>query len=330
MIEGCAGARIKSIYTHMRMNGRATIHARLGDLADPTRTRLLLLLSRHELGVNELAAALQLTQPTVSRHLKVLAEDGWVASRAEGTSRFYRLSARLDASARRLWQVVREEAAQAPETEQDEARAAQLLRERRTRSQEFFSGAAGQWDSLRAELFGARSGGAGLLALLDGGWVVGDLGCGTGAVAAELAPYVRRVVGVDGSRAMLTAARRRLQPFGNVELRQGELEALPVEAEELDAAVLSLVLHYVAEPELALLEARRALRPGGRLVVVDMLAHGRAEYREQMGHVWQGFTQEQVAGWLEVAGFGRCGWHALPAESDARGPLLFAAGAVAE
>lgn len=306
----------------------ANLHARMGALADPTRTRLLLLLARHELAVGELCGAVQLPQSTVSRHLKVLADEDWVVSRAEGPSRFYRL-ARLDASARRLWQVVRDDLSAAPQSVQDEARAQQLLRQRRTRSQEFFSTAAGQWDAVRTELFGARAGLAGLPALLGDHVVVGDLGCGTGTVSAEFAPFAGRVIAVDESKAMLAAARRRLAGFDNVELRAGELEDLPLDDGELDAAVLSLVLHYLPEPVLAIAEARRALRTGGRLLVVDMMEHGRAEYREQMGHVWQGFGEAQLRGWMEEAGFGRIRWVPLQAEAGAKGPLLFAAAGTA-
>jgi SAM-dependent methyltransferase len=304
------------------------IHGRLGSLADATRTRLLLLLSRHELSVNELCAAVQLPQSTVSRHLKVLSDEGWLGTRSEGPSRYYRL-ARLEGTPRRLWQVVREDLARRPEAVQDEARAAQVLSERRTRSQEFFSSAAGQWDAVRAELFGVHAALAGLLALLGDDIVIGDLGCGTGVVAAELAPFAGRVIAVDESKAMLTAARRRLGSCDNVELRAGALEALPVSDGELDAAVLSLVLHYVPEPVRALQEARRVVRRGGRIVVVDMLEHGRAEYREAMGHVWQGFTQEQMTGWLEESGFERVRWRSLVAEAGAKGPVLFAASGVA-
>jgi ArsR family transcriptional regulator len=305
------------------------IHATLGSLADPTRTRLLLLLGRHELSVNELCAAVQLPQSTVSRHLKLLSDEGWLSTRSEGPSRYYRLAPRLEPTARRLWQVIRDGLALQPEAGQDRARAAQVLSERRTRSQEFFSSSAGQWDALRAELFGSRAGLAGLLALLADDMVIGDLGCGTGAVSAELAPYARRVVAVDESKAMLAAARRRLHEHGNVELRSGALEALPLDDGELDAAVMSLVLHYVAEPVAALSEARRVLKPGGRLVVVDMMAHGRAEYRETMGHMWQGFTEEQMRAWLAECGFAVVRWRGLPAEAGARGPVLFAASGAA-
>jgi ArsR family transcriptional regulator len=307
----------------------ADIHAMIGSLADPTRTRLLLLLGRHELSVNELCAATQLPQSTVSRHLKLLSDEDWLVTRSDGPSRYYRLAPRLAATAKRLWQVVRDGLASQPEAAQDEARATQVLSERRTRSQEFFSSTAGQWDSLRSDLFGARAGFAGLLALLGDDVVIGDLGCGTGAVSAELAPYAGRVIAVDESKAMLAAARRRLHDRDNVELRPGALEALPIDDGELDAAVMSLVLHYVPEPVAALSEARRVLKPGARLIVVDMMAHGHAEYRETMGHVWQGFTEEQMRAWLAECGFARVRWRGLAAEHGARGPILFAASSVA-
>ncbi len=310
------------------MNGTAAIHDRLGSLADTTRTRLLLLLARHELSVGELCGAVQLPQSTVSRHLKVLSDEGWLVTRSEGPSRFYRLAPRLDGVARRLWRVVRDELAADPESVQDEARAQRIVSERRARSQEFFSSAAGHWDALRADLLGARAGLAGLLALLPDDLVVGDLGCGTGVIAAELAPYVGRVIAVDESKAMLAAARRRLDGVKNVELRAGELEALPLADGELDAAVVSLVLQYVAEPPVALAEVRRVIRPGGRLVLVDLMAHGRAEYQEQMGHLWQGFTESQVRDWLSEAGFRNIRWTVLPPDPQSKGPVLFAASGI--
>lgn len=171
---------------------------------------------------------------------------------------------------------------------------------------------------------------AALAAFLDAGWAVGDLGCGTGQLAASLAPFVRRVVAVDESETMLDAAGARIAALGvgNVELRGGVLEQLPVADAELDAAVLSLVLHYAPEPADVLREAARTLRPGGRLLVVDMLPHNREEWRERMGHVWQGFGAEQIGGWLGDAGFGAVRYLPLPADPCAKGPRLFAATAV--
>lgn len=302
---------------------------RLASLADATRARLLLVLERHELAVAELCAVVQLPQSTVSRHLRVLSEQGWLASRSEGTSHYYRLATGLGAEARRLWEAVRDPLASAPESAQDLERAREALSRRRTRSQEFFSSTAGQWDRVRAELFGASPELPALLALLDPTWVVGDLGCGTGGVAETVAPYVREVVGVDESADMLAAARTRLTASAlgaeNVELRAGRLEALPLDDGSLDVALLVLVLHYVERPDRALAEAWRVLRTGGRVLIVDMVRHGRTEYREQMGHVWEGFEREQMRGWLSETGFQAIAHHPLPGPPEARGPRLFAA-----
>jgi ArsR family transcriptional regulator len=298
---------------------------RLGALADETRSRTLMLLDRHELSVGELCSVLQLPQSTVSRHLKVLGDGGWVVARVEGPSRRYTMAPQLEPEARRLWQVVRAQLADAAAAGQDAGRLRSVLAERRNRSQEFFSASAAQWDALRAELFGQRADLLALPGLLDDEWMVGDLGCGTGPVTAALAPFVRRVVAVDQSRAMLAAARGRLKGLENVELRSGDLEELPIEDRELDAAVLLLVLHYVVDPAKALAEARRVLKPGGRLLVMDMTPHARDEYRQTMGHVWQGFDAEQINAWAAEAAFERVRYRSLPPDAQAKGPGLFAA-----
>lgn len=310
------------------MSADPTIFDRMSVLSDTTRSRLLLLLQRHELTVSELCAVLQLPQSTVSRHLRVLADGGWAGSRREGTSRLYRMTIEaLEPAARHLWGLLAAEAEGMPAAAEDARRLTSVLAERRRKSQEFFSASAGEWDRLRRELFGEGAEWVPLLALLPEDWVVGDLGCGTGHAAEALAPFVRRVVAVDDSPAMLDAARRRLSRFDNVDLRGGALEALPVADGELDAAVAILVLHHLPEPEKALAEVARSLKPGGRLVIVDMTPHDREEYRQEMGHVWMGFAPDQLAGWLRPAGFGELRSRLLPADPKAKGPTLFAASA---
>jgi ArsR family transcriptional regulator len=311
----------------IRMNGyNNDVFDRLAVLADPSRGRVLLLLEDQELSVSELCAVLQQPQSTVSRHLKVLSDGGWLASWREGTSNLYRLAAdRLDAVSAELWRLVRQRLQALPTAAQDRTRRAAVLRDRRARSQEFFASAAGDWDRLRRELFGAGAETVPLLGLLDPEWTVGDLGCGTGATAELLAPFVGRVVAVDESAEMLAAARRRLSGFAGVELRQGALEALPVGTGELDAAVLILVLHHLPDPPAVLAEAARALAPGGRLLVVDMLAHDRARFREEMGHQWLGFEPDRLERWLARAGFTAARVTPLAADPEARGPNLFAA-----
>ena len=298
----------------------------LSALADVTRDRLLLLLEGQELTVGELCTVLQLPQSTVSRHLKALSDAGWVTSRAEGTSRLYSMAREArDGSTRRLWLVVREQVAGTRVASQDHHRLQGVLADRRTRSQEFFSSSAGQWDRLREELFGAHFHLRALLGLLDDRWTVGDLGAGTGAVSAAVAPFVRRVVAIDSSPAMLQAARRRLQGVGNVEFQRGDLERLPLENASLDAATLMLVLPYLAQPERVLEEAARVLKAGGRLLVTDLLPHDREAYRQQLGHLWLGFSEDQIASSLERVGFEGVRVHRLPPDPRAKGPGLFAA-----
>jgi ubiquinone/menaquinone biosynthesis C-methylase UbiE len=163
--------------------------------------------------------------------------------------------------------------------------------------------------------------------LLDHRWTIGDLGCGTGQLAAALAPFVARVVAVDRSAEMLAAARRRLRGWPSVELRRGDLEVLPVVDGELDAAIVMLVLHHVPDPAAVLRDAARSLRTGGRLLVLDMLPHDREEYRHQMGHVWLGFSEDQMQRLLGSAGFVDVRTVPLPVDAEVKGPALFAAAA---
>ena len=303
------------------------LFGQMNALADSTRSRLLLAVERNELTVNELTSILQLPQSTVSRHLKMLSAEGWLDARAEGTSRYYRIATdSLDAATRRMWQIVREEISHSNPAEQDARRMQAVLSDRSTRSQQFFSTSAGQWDRMRQELFGRRADVA-LLGLLNETWVVADLGCGTGAVTHTVAPFVERVIAVDESSAMLSAARKRLAGLENVDIRNGRLESLPLPDGEVDVALLFLVLHYVADPEGVIDEAVRVLKPHGRLLVLDMMPHERQDLRQTMGHVWQGFDRAVLGSWLEAAGLEHYRYQPLPADPDAKGPLLFTASA---
>lgn len=309
---------------------RPTILDHAATLADPTRCRLLLLLEAHELTVSELCTITQLPQSTVSRHLKVLADGGWLRSRRDGTRHAYRMSADEMADAGgELWRLVRDQLAAEATTAQDRLRLTAVLAERRDRSRAFFSSTAGEWDRLRDELFGRSFDLFALLALLDPTWTLADLACGTGRVAAALAPAVGRVIAIDDSPQMLAAARRRLAELPGVEVREGRLEELPLADASLDAATLFLALHHVAEPHLVLAEARRVLRPGGRLLLVDMLPHDREEYRDEMGHSWLGFGADQIRQLLAAADFTQPRLWPLPADPEARGPALFVAAGTA-
>ena len=294
-------------------------------LADPIRCRMLLPLERHELTVNEICSILQLPQSTVSRHLKTLADDGWVVSRRDGTSRFYGMPVQdLDPGAQRLWPLIREQIAGTNGAEQDERRLKSVLSKRRSKSEEFFASASGQWDHLRADLFGHHFQLHAMLSLIEPTLTVGDLGCGTGQVSELIAPHVAKVIAVDGSTDMVQAAKKRLKGH-QIDVRRGDMEALPIDDGQLDAAITALVLHHVPEPARALMEMHRVLKPGGRVLIVDMLPHDRVEYQQQMGHVWLGFSEKTMKKFLEGAGFTSVSMTPLPADEAAKGPSLFVA-----
>ena len=299
------------------------------ELADTTRCRLLAALERQELTVGELALALQLPQSTVSRHLKILADQAWVASRAEGASRWYRRNPLLDADMLGLWELVGGAMADTAAALQDAARVEAVIASRRTVTQTFFATASAEWDALRTDMFGARADLAAAFALLSPDLIVGDLGCGTGALAAALAPHVQHVHAIDASPAMLEGARARLAGVSNVTVAEGALEALPLYGGVLDVAALMLVLHHVSDPVRALREVHRVLRPGGRLMVTDMRPHTQERYREQMGHVWLGFSETTLHEWLHEAGFSLPRYVPLPVDPHASGPALFSCTAVA-
>jgi ArsR family transcriptional regulator len=309
------------------MNSLATpVLAHLNVLGDLVRARLLLVLDGQTLSVGELCDILQLPQSTVSRHLKTLVDGGWAQVRREGTSRLYSLAVdELDDSSADLWRVVKTPLLTMSAVAQDRLRLARVLAERRAESAAFFSRAAGEWDALRDELFGSSFHLEGLLGVLDPSWVVADLGCGTGRTSAALAPFVTQVIAVDASAEMLAAARERLDGAGQVDLRAGALEALPIADGSVDLALLVLVLHHVGDPVAVLREAQRILRPGGRVLVIDMQPHDREEYRGQMGHVWLGFSEAELGRLLGGAGFTETRVVPLSPAPGVRGPALFVA-----
>lgn len=300
----------------------------LAVLSEPVRGRLLLALEEHELSVGELAAALQLPQSTVSRHLKALGDDGWVTSRADGTSRYYRRVADGEGMRSRLWAVVRADVTPESIASADRSRVEAVVEDRRRRSREYFSALALQWDDQRARAFGERADLALMLAALPASAVVADLGCGTGHVTALVAPSVSRVIGVDSSPEMLEAAQQRTLGMANVEFRRGELAQLPLRDGEADLAMMALVLNYVSEPVRVFAEVRRTLSARGRLVVLDTTPGARGGVDQGLvvdgsPRVWPGFEPEGVGEWLIEAGFKVPHFRVTAPDTETRGPMLF-------
>jgi SAM-dependent methyltransferase len=299
----------------------------LACLSDPTRMRLLALLQDEELGVGELCEVLQLPQSTASRHLKVLAEQGWVHHRRRGTANLYRLDPEeLDGRAAELWELTRRQTADWAEIGQDRLRLKQLRR--RSGAEAFFADAAGHWGALRRELYGDAYPLEAMIALLPTSWTVADLGCGTGELAARLAGTVERVIGVDQSAGMLDGARALTEGKGNVELVHADLCALPLPDRCCDAALMQLVLSYLPGPAEALAEMARILRPGGKAVVVDLMRHDREEFRREMGQLWPGFEAAALTEMMNQAGLEGVSCTTLAPQPGAKGPALLLANAI--
>lgn len=297
----------------------------LAVLSEPVRVRLLAVLEEAELGVTELVRVLQLPQSTVSRHLKALRTAGWIRRRTVGTASLHGADLdTVDPVGQQLWNVVGDAFRATHQAREDRVRLAAALAER-DEGDSFFGRVHAEWDALRRELFGDTYLAAALAALLPADWTVADLGCGTGEILALLAPGVHRVIGVDREPRMLEAAAERTRSFHNVDLRQGALDALPLRDGEVHAATCLLVLHHVEAVDGALREAHRVLREEGRLVVVDMRAHDRRDWRHTMGHRHLGFDRAALVELARERGLDLVAWRDLPPAPEAQGPPLFLA-----
>lgn len=300
-------------------------------LADGTRVRLLRLLEQDELGVSDLCAVVQMPQSTVSRHLKVLADEGWVTHRREATTRLYRLIAdELTPTQRDLWTLTRQHAADWPTLQQDAARLAARLATGTGRRAAFFAGLAANWDATRDATYGPNLNSHVVAALLPTSVKrFADFGCGTGSLLFAAAPYLQTAHGLDASPEMLTAAQSRAvsHDLSNLAFHEAELADTPLESDSLDAAACVLVLSYLEPDDQAavLTEMRRVVKPGGTAVVLDLLAHDRDHFRREMGQANNGFAPEALSDLLRQADFTRVQTHQPPPHPDATGPALLVA-----
>lgn len=302
-----------------RTEDRASLAAALAGLeaaGEITRLRLLALLSEAEVTVSELVHILGQSQPRVSRHLKLLVESGLVERHREGAWAFFNI-AQSGPMAALASDILGRIDPRDPQLTADRQRLVEVRRARAEAAARYFAGVAADWSRVRSLHVPEEEVEAAILDLVGEGplHAVLDLGTGTGRMLQLLAPHAGRVVGVDMSPAMLAVARAEVERAGlrNVALRQGDVYALPVERDGYDLVLVHQVLHYLDDPQRALGEAARALRPGGRLVVVDFAPHGHEFLREQHAHRRLGFGRDEINAMLAAAGLEIAGGRDLAA-----------------
>lgn len=275
--------------------------AALRAAAEPSRLRLLALCARSELTVTQLTQLLGQSQPSVSRHLKLLCDAGLLDRFPEGSSVFYRIA--QDPISQRILALL---PAEDSTLRRDQLRLAEIERERERAAAAYFAANAHQWDALRGLQVPDREVEQTLLDLLDLSATSDflDIGTGTGRMLEVIGPYVRRGVGIDRSRDMLAIARVNLEraQLRNCLARQGDMYALPFTGPEFDLILLHQVLHYADRPAEVVAEAARVLRPGGRLIVVDVAPHDLESLRRDHAHRRLGFAEVEVNEWLTRAG----------------------------
>ncbi len=291
-------------------------------LADETRLRIMRLLANMELAVGELAQVLGQSQPRVSRHIRILCDAGLAERRKEGSWVFLKsaigegLAPPLgDAVARMLGVAERDDPSFAARCAEDRRHLAAIRAARENSAAEYFARHAAQWDEIRilhspdgpVEAALTLALGSSLGALLD-------IGTGTGRMAEVLAGSAAHITAYDNSPEMLRIARARLQhlPAALVDLVQGDFAALPFADGAFDTVLFHQVLHYAQSPDVALAEAARVTKPGGRIAVVDFAAHDREELRSQHQHARLGFTDEQIMTLFTEAGYAAAAPIALP------------------
>jgi len=289
------------------IHAKAPLSATLAALAaigEETRLRLCALLGEAELAVSELVAILGQSQPRVSRHLKLLLEAGLVERHREGAWAFFHLSTQ-GAGAALARTVLASVDANDPRLAADRVRLDEVRSARAARAEKYFAAQAPVWSETRRLHAPEAEVEAAIVKAADHRFSrLLDIGCGAGRMLELLAPRAETAVGVDLSPAMLGVARAQIEQAGlrNIQLRQGDIYALPVEAGAFDLAVVHQVLHYLDTPARALREAARALAPQGRLIVVDFAPHQNELLRERHEHRRLGFSRREVEDYLVGAG----------------------------
>lgn len=289
---------------------------------EDTRLRLLALLADGDHSVKDLTEILDQSQPRVSRHLKLLADAGLVQRHAEGAWAYYRLAPDGQGAELARWLTARVDPND-PDRKRDRARQAEARAEQQAIAADYFAKVADSWDLLKTLHVPEAAVEAAVLAELGGRTVdlLVDLGTGTGRMLEVLAPAYRRGVGVDSSREMLAVARSRLAAAGvtHAQVRLGDIGALDPAIGPADVIVIHQVLHYFDDPGRMLAQARRLLKPGGEILIVDFAPHDLEFLRSEHAHRRLGLSREQMKDWAGMAGLDVLAMREFPSDNKDRG-----------
>jgi 2-polyprenyl-3-methyl-5-hydroxy-6-metoxy-1,4-benzoquinol methylase len=273
-------------------------------LSDPTRLRIVALLERGELSVAELQEITRLGQSRISTHLGLLQESDLVQSRREGKRAFYKLNDQADATTREFIQVAIRGAKELPEHSADQINLKRVLNRRREQAEVYFNQIAGRFDRVYGPGRSWQAFGHLLLRILPP-LVVADLGAGEGLLSELLALRCKKVIAVDNSEKIVEFGKSKAKKNGlkNLEFRLGNLQNPPIDADSVDLVVLSQALHHAEVPGEAIAAAHKILKPGGQIMILDLLQHHFDKARDLYGDRWLGFAESDLHHWLENAGF---------------------------
>ncbi len=273
-------------------------------LSDPTRARIIFLLSRGELSVGELQEILGMRQSRISTHLSLLRKAGLAVDRRDGKNSFYALTESLPTGVQKILEAAIQATAQDPLTLADQRALKRLAEKRRRRTEQHFNLVAERlgknycpgrsWESIGQ-----------MLLLLTPRVKIADLGAGDGTVSRLLARQAEFVHCIDNSPRMVELGRSlaKKEQLKNVDYVLGDIEKVPLADRSVDIALLSQALHHAENPKKALAEAFRILKPGGRLLILDLRAHRFEKAREIYADRWLGFKENDLHDWLDEIGF---------------------------
>ncbi len=272
-------------------------------LSDPIRLRLMLLLLEEELTVAELQEILGLAQSRISASLSQLKGEDLVKDRRVGKNIFYSGGEDIDPTLQAVIDAARGEL---KEAHQDQARLAFTLKKRKDRAAEYFNKLAGRFGRSYVPGRSWEALSHALLRLLPP-MVIADLGAGEGTLSQLLARTAKNVIAIDNSEKMVEFGSQLARDNGilNLEYRLGDIEAPPIDPNSVDVALFSQALHHASTPQRALNAAQKILKPGGRVIVLDLLSHTYEPAKELYGHVWLGFSEIELQTMLKKAGFSK-------------------------